>query len=110
TSPHAVPKQALYLRHLASFPTRRSSDLDGRALRPMAGLLKPRKIRGQNDSKRGGKVLCGAFVGRVSARRQQGRAQHHSKSLAVRSEEHTSELQSPDHLVCRLLLEKKKNN
>src|SRR5258708_21696139 len=31
-------------------------------------------------------------------------AQHH-----FRSEEHTSELQSPDHLVCRLLLEKKKN-
>src|SRR5258708_35497226 len=28
--------------------------------------------------------------------------------LLVRSEEHTSELQSPDHLVCRLLLEKKK--
>src|SRR5690348_17642588 len=28
--------------------------------------------------------------------------------LAVRSEEHTSELQSPVHLVCRLLLEKKK--
>src|SRR5258708_24998133 len=28
--------------------------------------------------------------------------------VAVRSEEHTSELQSPDHLVCRLLLEKKK--
>src|SRR5258708_11394589 len=27
----------------------------------------------------------------------------------LRSEEHTSELQSPDHLVCRLLLEKKKN-
>src|SRR5258708_29499851 len=27
-----------------------------------------------------------------------------------RSEEHTSELQSPDHLVCRLLLEKKKND
>src|SRR5207244_5604873 len=29
-------------------------------------------------------------------------------SFPVRSEEHTSELQSPDHLVCRLLLEKKK--
>src|SRR5258708_21762387 len=29
--------------------------------------------------------------------------------LKDRSEEHTSELQSPDHLVCRLLLEKKKN-
>src|SRR5947208_4739328 len=30
--------------------------------------------------------------------------------LQARSEEHTSELQSPDHLVCRLLLEKKKEN
>src|SRR5258708_25542557 len=29
-------------------------------------------------------------------------------SRPSRSEEHTSELQSPDHLVCRLLLEKKK--
>src|SRR5258708_33607728 len=28
----------------------------------------------------------------------------------MRSEEHTSELQSPDHLVCRLLLEKKKKH
>src|SRR5258708_31195615 len=28
----------------------------------------------------------------------------------LRSEEHTSELQSPDHLVCRLLLEKKKTD
>src|SRR5258708_11890951 len=28
----------------------------------------------------------------------------------LRSEEHTSELQSPDHLVCRLLLEKKKHH
>src|SRR5258708_26404956 len=28
---------------------------------------------------------------------------------SLRSEEHTSELQSPDHLVCRLLLEKKKS-
>ena len=31
-------------------------------------------------------------------------------SESQRSEEHTSELQSPDHLVCRLLLEKKKKN
>src|SRR5438552_1816670 len=30
------------------------------------------------------------------------------KQFGYRSEEHTSELQSPDHLVCRLLLEKKK--
>src|SRR5258708_27774654 len=32
----------------------------------------------------------------------------HSACDFTRSEEHTSELQSPDHLVCRLLLEKKK--
>src|SRR5258708_24667292 len=30
------------------------------------------------------------------------------RTASCRSEEHTSELQSPDHLVCRLLLEKKK--
>src|SRR5258708_20829143 len=30
------------------------------------------------------------------------------EEVDLRSEEHTSELQSPDHLVCRLLLEKKK--
>src|SRR5207244_8585803 len=30
--------------------------------------------------------------------------------VTVRSEEHTSELQSPDHLVCRLLLETKNHN
>src|SRR5258708_22454578 len=43
-------------------------------------------------------------AGRVLQRRQpvEGRV------LRRRSEEHTSELQSPDHLVCRLLLEKKK--
>src|SRR5207244_9226584 len=33
----------------------------------------------------------------------------HRLMATVRSEEHTSELQSPDHLVCRLLLEKKKS-
>src|SRR5207244_10739639 len=34
---------------------------------------------------------------------------HHSDpsfQIQIRSEEHTSELQSPDHIVCRLLLEK----
>src|SRR5947208_11515377 len=33
-----------------------------------------------------------------------------SAAAQPRSEEHTSELQSPDHLVCRLLLEKKKKS
>src|SRR2546426_12180466 len=32
------------------------------------------------------------------------------EEIKARSEEHTSELQSPCNLVCRLLLEKKKNN
>src|SRR5258708_37147640 len=36
-------------------------------------------------------------------------ARRRTTERARRSEEHTSELQSPDHLVCRLLLEKKKN-
>src|SRR5258708_23204341 len=35
---------------------------------------------------------------------------NHVHVVVTRSEEHTSELQSPDHLVCRLLLEKKKTN
>src|SRR5437870_7600837 len=39
-----------------------------------------------------------------------GSAITYSKMLALRSEEHTSELQSRGHLVCRLLLEKKKKN
>src|SRR5258708_24787342 len=37
-----------------------------------------------------------------------GDAAGHDRVLVSRSEEHTSELQSPDHLVCRLLLETKK--
>src|SRR5947208_17131995 len=35
-------------------------------------------------------------------------AENDLSKAGMRSEEHTSELQSPDHLVCRLLLEKKK--
>src|SRR5256884_6748850 len=37
------------------------------------------------------------------------RKARHARSIPSRSEEHTSELQSRLHLVCRLLLEKKKN-
>src|SRR5258708_23085348 len=37
-----------------------------------------------------------------------GRCRSIVRGRRCRSEEHTSELQSPDHLVCRLLLEKKK--
>src|SRR5690625_6259512 len=37
-------------------------------------------------------------------------AYHRNRDDRIRSEEHTSELQSRGHLVCRLLLEKKKDN
>src|SRR5947208_9727232 len=47
---------------------------------------------------------CVTFFGTVRAKHANGDWHEH------RSEEHTSELQSPDHLVCRLLLEKKKKN
>src|SRR6266850_5930704 len=47
---------------------------------------------------------------RSARRREQGVGKERSRScrLHFRSEEHTSELQSPCNLVCRLLLEKKK--
>src|SRR5438552_11076155 len=51
-------------------------------------------VRGFTGPSSGTGPKCGGMVARPSK--------------GVRSEEHTSELQSPDHLVCRLLLEKKK--
>src|SRR5215210_8633292 len=66
-------------RDLHSFPTRRSSDLRAGKARRRYGPMCRR--------------LAAARCPLVSARR---------------SEEHTSELQSPMYLVCRLLLEKKK--
>src|SRR5258708_21413272 len=54
----------------------------------------------------------GSGQGRISLRSCAGSIvgglQHSQPFILERSEEHTSELQSPDHLVCRLLLEKKK--
>src|SRR5437899_12911226 len=54
---------------------------------------------------------------RAGPRIRHGGARHRARAtlagarlLRVRSEEHTSELQSLRHLVCRLLLEKKKKN
>src|SRR5258708_19496482 len=57
---------------------------------------------------------CCPDAGCLSARAGRPRLPGHRESTCRpasgrRSEEHTSELQSPDHLVCRLLLEKKKN-
>src|SRR5256885_5976246 len=49
-------------------------------------------------------------AGQVDAHRGGARLAQLAGDDAQRSEEHTSELQSPCNLVCRLLLEKKKNN
>src|SRR5258708_29926122 len=54
--------------------------------------------QGTGERDRGGLALLKIFA----------EADFHDEDLQERSEEHTSELQSPDHLVCRLLLEKKK--
>src|SRR5207244_13377766 len=76
-------------------PTRRSSDLGGRARRT-TGRLPGALVRG--------------LRARVADSDFERQALAHLDALYnfARSEEHTSELQSPDHLVCRLLLEKKK--
>src|SRR5690348_18007106 len=53
--------------------------------------------------------ICGAGqFGQVGIGDAAAADQSHPDLLFLRSEEHTSELQSPVHLVCRLLLEKKK--
>src|SRR5437762_9704242 len=77
------------LRHLHSFPTRRSSDL----LLQTAAASSVGKLVLELAQQYRFKTI------NVIRRRQQE---------TIRSEEHTSELQSPMYLVCRLLLEKKK--
>src|SRR5258708_25307566 len=58
----------------------------------------------QEDSGLGGVVVAGAYSNSLNLFVGQ------DFGNVRRSEEHTSELQSPDHLVCRLLLEKKKKS
>src|SRR5256886_10392289 len=54
-------------------------------------------------------VQDGVDVGHLlRPRRQQRDGVEHAAEIGERSEEHTSELQSQSNLVCRLLLEKKK--
>src|SRR5690348_17674103 len=65
---------------------------------PYTTLFRSRALRGD----RGRRPAHGEARGDAQATR---RHELHRE----RSEEHTSELQSPVHLVCRLLLEKKKN-
>src|SRR5207244_11683593 len=82
-------------RPLHSFPTRRSSDLASRAGQQLPGGYRFKV------------VLLGEIQPHDALDLRQVRLAHVAEG-GERSEEHTSELQSPDHLVCRLLLEKKK--
>src|SRR5207248_9565584 len=79
-------------RGLHSFPTRRSSDLGAPARVARPGLAR----RGR----------AGGAAGRRPVPPRPAAAP--GSAGDARSEEHTSELQSPYDLVCRLLLEKKK--
>src|SRR5690348_18431070 len=79
---------------LHSFPTRRSSDL-------RRDLEEPLGVPGQA-------IEEGLVEGRVREPGARPLDLMRHAAGAERSEEHTSELQSPVHLVCRLLLEKKK--
>src|SRR5258708_14597231 len=65
-----------------------------------------RSTQGRVARRQGGGF--GRTAGRDLRPRAEGGHPPSLRALAARSEEHTSELQSPDHLVCRLLLEKKK--
>src|SRR5690606_41772049 len=96
-------------RHLHSLPTRRSSDL-ALAMRLLIDnntqLLEPiMKIEVEAPEQ-----YTGDVIGDLSSRR--GIVEEMTNKpdgiTSVRSEEHTSELQSRENLVCRLLLEKKK--
>src|SRR5207302_5285656 len=90
-------------RDLPSFPTRRSSDLR------LPGLaLDVFRQRARCRTDRPGDVDETAGLDRAAER--QARVRSIGLLRRGRSEEHTSELQSRENLVCRLLLEKKKNN
>src|SRR2546429_3747362 len=67
---------------------------------------RPRKAQGSRAASGRGSVAAALCLHRLVRRDQQESAD--SQELPLRSEEHTSELQSRLHLVCRLLLEKKK--
>src|SRR5690606_42110053 len=87
-------------RDLPSFPTRRSSDL--RAEPPP---VQPRRLAVR-------RLPCGrrgAFLRTPFVQRHYCSADAWREPTRWRSEEHTSELQSREKLVCRLLLVKKKS-
>src|SRR5207253_7976117 len=107
---HRLSSIPLHLADLHSFPTRRSSDLEDVATR--RALSKTQKMRRffQTSYAAASWSKPRKVVARVEASEQGSDTRFIVTNLpgrAKRSEEHTSELQSRGHLVCRLLLEKK---
>src|SRR5690606_41913177 len=91
---------------LHSFPTRRSSDLF-LATRRRSRIKPTTKICSLDvTTTRRWRAVDSNGVKMMKARKQTKKAD--SYKVSPRSEEHTSELQSREKLVCRLLLEKKK--
>src|SRR5690606_39512266 len=88
-------------RHPPSFPPRRSSDLTRGVVVHRVREPRRRDERRRREQGRGVREGRGRRVATGARARAGGRR--------ARSEEHTSELQSRENLVCRLLLEKKKN-
>src|SRR5207248_9771704 len=101
------PHRSLFVYHsrdhraLPSFPTRRSSDLVRRL-----GRLEALRARAAHRRRRDEDRARGLQGGGLPRRRLAPRGRRTDRR-EDRSEEHTSELQSPYDLVCRLLLEKK---
>src|SRR5690606_41804897 len=98
-----------YHRYLHSFPTRRSSDLGvhrssdrqtGGAMREQDEQMNPCEVTAEAPTPLSTPALA-------SHRRSRVVALGAVVVVTSRSEEHTSELQSRENLVCRLLLEKK---
>src|SRR5256885_11888662 len=80
------------------------------ALRNSIGVLLPLVAGFTLNMPRGGVVVASGALNVAYSDGSDPYAQRAKRMLSSRSEEHTSELQSPCNLVCRLLLEKKKNN
>src|SRR5690606_41732484 len=91
-------------RDLHSFPTRRSSDLPPHRAPDRAGRDACMPQRPADCSQPHPRTRQPAWL----APRTPELRQHRLRTQLLRSEEHTSELQSRENLVCRLLLEKKK--
>src|SRR5947208_16787718 len=80
---------------------------DALPISPALDLPGPSRSRGRRPLRR--RRLGALEALRVSEATSGTRGIVDAFGARTRSEEHTSELQSPDHLVCRLLLEKKRH-